>query len=144
MGVQVMEPIGQPGFEICGKTGSTPGDKLGTAERMIQRGEEPAKPIAGSLVLLPAYRPQVVVTILVEFGNGRPDSCSYRLARCLNSTGKSMLDRRIFKEIDWTFILLMVVISVIGIIFVHSAIYFQASKYVWKQSAWLVVSLLLC
>ncbi len=53
-----------------------------------------------------------------------------------------MLDRRIFKEIDWTTILLMVVISIIGIIFVHSAIYFQASKYVWKQSAWLVVSLL--
>jgi len=51
-----------------------------------------------------------------------------------------MLDRRIFKEIDWTTILLMVLIAVIGIIFVHSAIYYQASKYVWKQSVWLVVS----
>ncbi len=52
-----------------------------------------------------------------------------------------MLDRRIFREIDWTTILLMVLISVIGIIFVHSAIYYQASQYVWKQVLWLAVSL---
>lgn len=52
-----------------------------------------------------------------------------------------MLDRRIFREIDWTTILLMVLISAIGIIFVHSAIYYQASQYVWKQVLWLAVSL---
>jgi len=53
-----------------------------------------------------------------------------------------MLDRRIFREIDWTTIFLMVLISVIGIIFAHSAIYYQASKFVWKQTLWLAVSLL--
>ncbi|MBC7361380.1 MAG: rod shape-determining protein RodA [Candidatus Aminicenantes bacterium] len=52
-----------------------------------------------------------------------------------------MLDRRIFREIDGTTILLMVVISLIGIVFVHSAIYYQASHYVWRQIVWLLVSL---
>jgi rod shape determining protein RodA len=53
-----------------------------------------------------------------------------------------MLDRRIFREIDWPTILLMVVIYLIGLVFVHSAIYYQASHYIWRQIAWLVVSLL--
>ncbi len=53
-----------------------------------------------------------------------------------------MLDRRIFKEIDSVTILLMVVISIVGIIFVYSAIYFQASQFVWRQAIWLIVSLL--
>jgi len=36
----------------------------------------------------------------------------------------------------------MVTVSVIGIIFVYSAIYFQASQLVWRQIIWLMVSLL--
>lgn len=52
-----------------------------------------------------------------------------------------MLDRRIFKEIDWPTILLMVAISLTGIIFLYSAIYYQASQYIWRQMAWLLVSL---
>lgn len=54
-----------------------------------------------------------------------------------------MLDRRIFKEIDVLTILLTVVISIIGIIFVYSSIYFQASQFVWRQVIWLLISLLL-
>lgn len=53
-----------------------------------------------------------------------------------------MLDRRIFREIDSVTILLMVLISIVGIIFVYSAIYFQASQFVWRQIIWLIVSLL--
>lgn len=53
-----------------------------------------------------------------------------------------MLDRRIFREIDSVTILLMVVVSTVGIVFVYSAIYFQASQFVWRQIIWLLVSLL--
>ncbi|HEK86319.1 MAG: rod shape-determining protein RodA [Candidatus Saccharicenans sp.] len=53
-----------------------------------------------------------------------------------------MLDRRIFREIDVTTVLLMVIISLIGIIFVYSAIYFQASQYVWRQIVFLLVCLI--
>lgn len=53
-----------------------------------------------------------------------------------------MLDRRIFKEIDVLTILLMVIISIIGIVFVYSAIYIQASQFVWRQIVFLLVSLL--
>jgi len=53
-----------------------------------------------------------------------------------------MLDRRIFREIDVLTILLMVLVSIIGIVFVYSAIYFQASQFVWRQIAFLLVSLL--
>ncbi|MDD8019708.1 MAG: rod shape-determining protein RodA [Acidobacteriota bacterium] len=53
-----------------------------------------------------------------------------------------MLDRRIFREIDWPTILLMVLMAIIGIFFVYSAIYYQASQYVWRQVLWLGVSLL--
>lgn len=53
-----------------------------------------------------------------------------------------MLDRRIFKEIDVLTILLMVIISIIGIVFVYSAIYIQASQFVWRQVVFLLVSLL--
>lgn len=52
-----------------------------------------------------------------------------------------MLDRKILKEIDVTTILLMVVISIVGIIFVYSAIYYQGSQYVWKQITWLLLCL---
>ncbi len=58
----------QPGFEICGKTGSTQVISREKAERMIQRGEEPAKTHSWFTGFAPRYRPQVVVTILVEFG----------------------------------------------------------------------------
>jgi len=54
-----------------------------------------------------------------------------------------MLDRRIFKEIDVTTILLMVIISLIGIIFVYSSIYYQSSQYLWRQLIFLVFSLLI-
>ena len=53
-----------------------------------------------------------------------------------------MLDRRIFKEIDITTIALMVIITIIGIIFIYSAIYFQASQFVWRQIIFMLVSLL--
>lgn len=53
-----------------------------------------------------------------------------------------MLDRRIFREIDSLTILLLVVISTIGLAFIYSAIYFQASQFVWRQIIWLIVSLL--
>lgn len=52
-----------------------------------------------------------------------------------------MLDRKILKEIDVTTILLMVAISITGIIFVYSAIYYQGSQYVWKQITWLLLCL---
>lgn len=54
-----------------------------------------------------------------------------------------MLDRRVLKEIDLVTIVLMVVISIIGIIFVHSAIYFHASQFVWRQIIWLILGLVL-
>ncbi|MGQ9801088.1 MAG: rod shape-determining protein RodA [Candidatus Saccharicenans sp.] len=53
-----------------------------------------------------------------------------------------MLDRRIFREIDVLTILLMVIISIIGIVFVYSAVYIQASQFVWRQIVFLLVSLL--
>ncbi len=54
-----------------------------------------------------------------------------------------MLDRRIFREIDSLTILLAVIISVIGIVFLYSAIYFQASHYIWRQIIWLIISLII-
>lgn len=53
-----------------------------------------------------------------------------------------MLDRKALKEIDLMTIGLAVVISLIGVIFVHSAIYYHASQFVWRQMVWLVLSLL--
>jgi rod shape determining protein RodA len=64
------------------------------------------------------------------------------LAKFLNYIEKNMLDRRIFKEIDITTIALMVIITIIGIIFIYSAIYFQASQFVWRQIIFMLVSLL--
>jgi|YNPBryunderm2012_1023409.scaffolds.fasta_scaffold00044_5 rod shape determining protein RodA len=53
-----------------------------------------------------------------------------------------MLDRRIFREFDGQTILLMVILSLTGIIFIYSAIYLHASHYVFRQVAFLLVSLL--
>jgi len=58
----------QPGFDICGKTGSTQVISREKAERMIKRGEEPAKTHSWFTGFAPRYQPQVVVTVLVEFG----------------------------------------------------------------------------
>jgi rod shape determining protein RodA len=52
-----------------------------------------------------------------------------------------MLDRRALKEIDLVTIGLLVAISLLGLVFVHSAIYYHASQFVWRQLAWLVLSL---
>ncbi|HNT01762.1 MAG TPA: penicillin-binding transpeptidase domain-containing protein, partial [Candidatus Saccharicenans sp.] len=58
----------QPGFDICGKTGSTQVISREKAEKMIQRGEEPTKTHSWFSGFAPRYQPQVVVTVLVEFG----------------------------------------------------------------------------
>lgn len=58
----------QPGFDICGKTGSTQVISREKAEKMIQRGEEPAETHSWFSGFAPRYQPQVVVTVLVEFG----------------------------------------------------------------------------
>jgi penicillin-binding protein 2 len=58
----------QPGFEICGKTGSTQVISREKAEKMIQRGEQPAKTHSWFSGFAPRYNPQIVVTVLVEFG----------------------------------------------------------------------------
>ncbi len=58
----------QPGFEICGKTGSTQVISREKAEKMIERGEEPAKTHSWFSGFAPRNDPRIVVTVLVEFG----------------------------------------------------------------------------
>jgi len=58
----------QPGFDICGKTGSTQVISREKAAKMIQRGEEPARTHSWFSGFAPRYNPQLIVTVLVEFG----------------------------------------------------------------------------
>ncbi|MDD8019709.1 MAG: penicillin-binding protein 2 [Acidobacteriota bacterium] len=58
----------QPGFDICGKTGSTQVISREQAEKMVQRGKEALKTHSWFSGFAPRYQPQIVVTILVEFG----------------------------------------------------------------------------
>jgi penicillin-binding protein 2 len=58
----------QPGFDICGKTGSTQVISQETAEKLSQQGEQIKKPHSWFSGFAPRYNPQIVVTVLVEFG----------------------------------------------------------------------------
>lgn len=58
----------QPGFDVCGKTGSTQVISKESAEKLAQKGEEIKKPHSWFTGFAPRYNPQVVVTVLVEFG----------------------------------------------------------------------------
>jgi len=58
----------QPGFEICGKTGSTQLISRETAEKLAQKGGEIKKTHSWFTGFAPRNNPQVVVTVLVEFG----------------------------------------------------------------------------
>jgi len=58
----------QPGFDVCGKTGSTQIISQETAEKLTQKGEEIKKTHSWFSGFAPRYNPQIVVTVLVEFG----------------------------------------------------------------------------
>ncbi|MGB9763909.1 MAG: penicillin-binding protein 2 [Candidatus Saccharicenans sp.] len=58
----------QPGFDICGKTGSTQVISRETAEKLAQKGGEIKKPHSWFSGFAPRYHPQIVVTVLVEYG----------------------------------------------------------------------------
>ncbi|MDI6699396.1 MAG: penicillin-binding protein 2 [Candidatus Saccharicenans sp.] len=58
----------QPGFEVCGKTGSTQLISRESAERLIQRGLEVRKTHSWFTGFAPRDNPEIVVTVLVEFG----------------------------------------------------------------------------
>lgn len=58
----------QPGFDICGKTGSTQVISRETAEKLALRGGEIKKTHSWFSGFAPRYNPQIVVTVLVEYG----------------------------------------------------------------------------
>lgn len=58
----------QPGFDVCGKTGSTQLISRETAERLTQRGGELKKTHSWFTGFAPRDNPEIVVTVLVEFG----------------------------------------------------------------------------
>jgi penicillin-binding protein 2 len=58
----------QPGFDICGKTGSTQLIGRETAEKLIQKGGETIKTHSWFTGFAPRFNPRIVVTVLVEFG----------------------------------------------------------------------------
>ncbi|RFT15976.1 MAG: Cell division protein FtsI [Candidatus Saccharicenans subterraneus] len=58
----------QPGFEVCGKTGTTQLISRETAERLVQRGMEVKKTHSWFTGFAPRQNPEIVVTVLVEFG----------------------------------------------------------------------------
>ncbi|MCR4410539.1 MAG: penicillin-binding protein 2 [Candidatus Saccharicenans sp.] len=58
----------QPGFEVCGKTGTTQLISRETAERLVQRGVEVKKTHSWFTGFAPRQNPEIVVTVLVEFG----------------------------------------------------------------------------
>ncbi|MGQ9801089.1 MAG: penicillin-binding protein 2 [Candidatus Saccharicenans sp.] len=58
----------QPGFDICGKTGSTQLISRETAEKLIQTGGEIKKTHSWFTGFAPRHNPVIVVTVLVEFG----------------------------------------------------------------------------
>lgn len=58
----------QPGFEVCGKTGTTQLISRETAERLVQRGVELKKTHSWFTGFAPRQNPEIVVTVLVEFG----------------------------------------------------------------------------
>lgn len=58
----------QPGFDICGKTGSTQVISRETAEKLALKGGEIKKTHSWFSGFAPRYNPQIVVTVLVEYG----------------------------------------------------------------------------
>ena len=58
------------GFDVCGKTGSTQWISKETAEKLAQRGQEVPKTHSWFSGFAPMSDPQIVVTVLVEFGGG--------------------------------------------------------------------------
>jgi penicillin-binding protein 2 len=58
----------QPGFDICGKTGSTQIVSRETAERLAQKGGEVKKAHSWFTGFAPRTNPQIVVTVLIEYG----------------------------------------------------------------------------
>lgn len=57
-----------PGFDVCGKTGSTQLISRETAEKLVQRGGEIKKTHSWFTGFAPRHNPQIVVTVIVEFG----------------------------------------------------------------------------
>ncbi|MBC7363931.1 MAG: penicillin-binding protein 2 [Candidatus Aminicenantes bacterium] len=58
----------QAGFDVCGKTGSTQFISQKTEEKLTQKGEQVKKTHSWFSGFAPRYNPQIVVTVLVEFG----------------------------------------------------------------------------
>jgi rod shape determining protein RodA len=53
-----------------------------------------------------------------------------------------MIDRRIFREIDWVLIGLVLLLSLLGVLFIYSSSHFLPGHYALKQLIWVGLSLL--
>ncbi len=53
-----------------------------------------------------------------------------------------MIDRRVFRDIDWVLIGLALVNAVIGVVFIYSSSHFLPGNYFVRQALWVVFSLL--
>ena len=56
------------GFDVCGKTGSTQWISTERAEKLQQQGKEVKKTHSWFAGFAPRSDPEIVVTVLVEFG----------------------------------------------------------------------------
>jgi rod shape determining protein RodA len=52
-----------------------------------------------------------------------------------------MVDRRLFEEIDWVLIGLLLLLSLIGVFFIYSSSHFQPGNYYLRQLVWIGISL---
>jgi rod shape determining protein RodA len=52
-----------------------------------------------------------------------------------------MIDRRLFREIDWTLIGLVLLISLLGVVFIYSSSHRLSANYTLKQLFWIGISL---
>lgn len=52
-----------------------------------------------------------------------------------------MIDRRLFREIDWTLAGLVLLISLLGVVFIYSSSHLLPSNYTLKQLFWIGISL---
>ena len=50
--------------------------------------------------------------------------------------------RRFFKDTHWPFVISIVALSAIGILFIHSAVYYESGRFAVKQSCWVFLGLL--
>jgi rod shape determining protein RodA len=53
-----------------------------------------------------------------------------------------MVDRRLFQEIDWTLIGLVLLLTLLGVLFIYSSSHYLATSYYLKQLIWLGLSLI--